>query len=219
MKGGKYFIVLFCNKKKVRVLYKCMTKNSVYDHWHEFKTQRKPPFTKLHGGKRGQELAYELVLIFPNNKWSKPTYIRDELGRNMEAELISVDTPSMNNKFRIKEIIPYWEEEFIYDFDKKKRVPYNEMMNVILQVEDIAQIFTLNNKLFLQVEDDVRLFGNKNIADANRLFEIVRNDLLKKGRNNFIFVRDVSTRQRSLLYELLEAKGYKRTELFRHYSY
>ncbi len=219
MKGGKYFIVLFCNKKKVRVLYKCMTKNSVYDHWHEFKTQRKPPFTKLYGGKRGQELIYELVLIFPNNKWSKPTYIRDELGRNIEAELISVDAPSMNKKFRIKEIIPYWEEERIYDFEKKKRVSYHDMMDVILQVNEIAQIFTLNNKLFLQVEDDIRLFGNKNINDANRLFEIVRNDLLKKGRNNFIFVKDVSTRQRSLLYEILERKGYKRTELFRHYSY
>jgi len=219
MKGGRYFIVLFCNKKKVRVLHKCMTKNSVYDHWHEFVTQRRPPFVKLQGGKRKQRLKYELGLIFPNNKWSKPTYIRDELGRNMEAELISIDTPSMNNKFRIKELIPYWEEELIYDFETKKRIHYYQMMDIILKIEDIAQIFTLNNKLFLQVEDDIRLFGNKNIADADRLLEIVRADLTKRKKGNFIFVRDVSTYQRSRLYEMLEAKGYKRTELFRHYSY
>ena len=219
MKGGRYFIVLFCNKKKVRVLYKCMTKNAVYDRWHEFVTQRRPPFVKLQGGKRKQRLKYELGLIFPNNKWSKPTYIRDELGRNMEAELISIDTPSMNNKFRIKELIPYWEEELIYDFETKKRIHYYQMMDIILKIEDIAQIFTLNNKLFLQVEDDIRLFGNKNIADADRLLEIVRADLIKRKKGNFIFVRDVSTYQRSRLYEMLEAKGYKRTELFRHYSY
>jgi len=219
MKGGRYFIVLFCNKKKVRVLYKCMTKNAVYDRWHEFVTQRRPPFVKLQGGKRKQRLKYELGLIFPNNKWSKPTYIRDELGRNMEAELISIDTPSMNNKFRIKELIPYWEEELIYDFETKKRIHYYQMMDIILKIEDIAQIFTLNNKLFLQVEDDIRLFGNKNIADADRLLEIVRADLTKRKKGNFIFVRDVSTYQRSRLYEMLEAKGYKRTELFRHYSY
>lgn len=212
MKPAKYFVVLFCNKKKIRILHKCRTKNTVYDHWHEFKTQKKPSFIKLQGGKRKKELNFELGLIFPNNKWAKPTYVRDELGRNVIVE--------MNDKrYRIKEIIPYWDEELIYDFEAKKRIHYEEMMSIILKVEDVAQIFTLNNKLFLQVENDVRLFGNKNINDANRLFDIVKEDLIKRKRGNFIFVRDITTHQRSLLYEMLEGKGFKRTELIRHYSY
>lgn len=212
MKNAKYFIVLFCNKKRLRTIYKCMTKNTVYEHWQELKTQKRPPFIKLQGGKRKQERKYELGLIFPNNKWAKPTYIKDELGRNVEVE--------MNDKrHRIKEIIPYWDEELIYDFDSKKRIHYHEMMDIILKVEDVAQIFTLNNKLFLQVENYVRLFGNKNIADANRLFDIVKEDLIKRKKGNFIFVRDITTHQRSLLYQLLESKGFKRQELFRHYSY
>ena len=49
-----------------------------------------------------------------------------------------------------------------------RRISYDKMMEVILKVDDIAQIFTLNNKLFLQVENDVRMFGNKNIDDALR---------------------------------------------------
>lgn len=212
MKDAKYFVVLFCNKKRLRTLYKCMTKNTVYYHWHEFVTQKKPPFIKLQGGKRKRELNFELGLIFPNNKWAKPTYVRDELGRNVVVE--------MNDKrYRIKEIIPYWDEEMIYDFERKKRIHYHEMMEIILKVEDIAQIFTLNNKLFLQAENDIRLFGNKNVADANRLFDIVKRDLTKRGKGNFIFVKDINTHQRCLLYEMLESKGYKRTELFRHYSY
>jgi len=219
MKNAKYFIVLFCNRKKVRVLYKCMTKNTVYVHWHEFVTQKKPLFIKLFGGKRNRELNYELGLIFPNNKWSKPTYIKDELGRNMEAELISVESPVMNKKYRIKELIPYWEEERIYDFESKKRIYYDEMINIILKVKDIAQIFTLNNKLFLQIENDIRFFSNKNIKDTERLFDIVKSDLIKRKKGNFIFVKDINTYQRSQLYELLESKGYKREELFRHYSY
>ncbi len=219
MTGGKYFIVLFCNKKKLRILYKCQKIKTVYEYWREFKTQRRPSFIKLQGGKRKQKLVFELGLIFPNNKWSKPTYIKDELGRNMEAELISVKTPSINNKFRIKEIIPYWDEEHIYDLESKKRIGYDQMMEIILKVDDIAQIFTLNNKLFLQVENDIRMFGNKNISDAQRLFEIVRADINKRGNGNFIFVKDVTTFQRSNLYQLLKSKGYKKTELFRHYSY
>jgi hypothetical protein len=212
MKPAKYFVILFCNKKKVKILHKCLRKNTIYDAWHEFKTQKKPPFIKLQGGKRKQELKYELGLIFPNNKWAIPTIIRDELGRNIEAKMV-------DDRFRIKELIPYWEEELIYDLETKKRIRYHQMMEIILKVDEIAQIFTLNNKLFLQVEDTVRMFGNKNIADAERLFTIVRDDLTKRGRGNFIFVRDITTHQRSLLYKMLEDKGYKRTELFRHYSY
>lgn len=219
MINGRYFIILFCNKKKLRVLHRSLKKNTIYDAWHELKTQKKPSFVKLQGGKRQRELNFELGLIFPNNKWAKPTYIKDDLGRNIEAKLESLDTPLSIHKFRIKELIPYWEEERIYDFETKKRIRYHEMMKIILEVDDIAQIFTLNNKLFLQVEDNIRLFGNKNVADSDRLFDIVRNDLTKRGRGNFIFVRDITTHQRSLLYSMLEAKGYKKTELFRHYSY
>jgi hypothetical protein len=86
-------------------------------------------------------------------------------------------------------------------------------------VEDISQIFTLNNKILLQIEDTFRMFGNKNIDDALRLFELIKEDILKKKRGNFFFVKDITTHQRKLLYDMLESKGFKRTELFRHYSY
>ena len=214
MKGGKYFIVLFCNKKRTKVLYKCMQRTTVYEHWREFKTQKKPPFVKLQGGKRKQELLFELVLVFPVNRWNKDStvYTKDSLGRNQEAKI-------EGDKFRIKEIIPYWQEELIYDFSTKKRIRYHEMMEYILKIKEIAQIFTLNNKLFVQVENNIMVFGNKNLTDAQRLLEIVRGDLLDRKRGNFIYIKDVSTQQRHVLYDMLEARGFKRTELVRHYSY
>jgi hypothetical protein len=212
MKNGKYFIVLFSNKKKIKILYKCMQKTTVYEYWREFKTQRKPPFVKVQGGKRNQDLIFELALIFPNNRWVTQVWVKDSLGRN-EPAIIE------GNKFRIKEIVPYWQEELIYDFQTKKRIRYHEMMEYITSVKDIAQVFTLNKNLFVQIENDVRMFGNKNKFDSERLFDIVREDLLKRGRGNFIFVKDINTHQRTLLYNLLESKGFKRTELFRHYSY
>lgn len=212
MKNGKYFIVLFCNKKKVKILYKCMKRTTVYEYWREFKTEKQPRYVKQQGGKRNRELVYELALIFPNNRWATNPWVKDSLGRNIEAKM-------EDGKFRIKEIVPYWEEELIYDYSTKKRIRYHEMMEYIESVTEIAQIFTLNNKLFVQVEEDVRLFGNKNIKDADRLLGLVKEDLLKKKRGNFIFVKDVTTHQRTLLYDLLESKGFKRQELFRHYSY
>lgn len=212
MKRGKYFIILFCNKKRVSVLYRCMNRKTVYEYWREFRTQKRPPYIKLQGGKRNQELIFELALIFPNNRWATSTWVKDSLGRNQEA-LIEEE------KFRIKEIIPYWKEELIYDYQSKKRIRYHEMLNQILPISEIAQIFTLNNKIFVQIENDVKLFGSKNLKDNERLFEILKDELINKKRGNFLFVKDIDTHQRKLLYDLLESKGYKRRELFRHYSY
>jgi hypothetical protein len=212
MKNGKYFIVLFCNKKRVKVLYRCKRKNTVYQYWHEYKTQKKPRFLKTQNRRRGNEVVYELALIFPNNRWSTKTFVRDSLGRTIEAKF-------EDENFRIKEIIPYWKEELIYDFQKKIRVRYHEILEQILSISEIGQIFTLNNKLFVQNDDNILLFGNKNIKDANRLFDLIREDVLKKKKGNFIFIKDISTAQRKILYTLLESKGYKKSELFRHYSY
>jgi len=189
-----------------------MKKNTIYEYWREYKTEKKPPYIKLQGGKRKRELVYELALIFPQNRWNNSVWVKDSMGRNIEAKI-------ENNKFRIKEIIPYWVEEQIYDFDTKKRIRYHQLIEKLYRIRDIAQLFTLNNKLFVQVENDIKLFGNKNINDTERLFEIIRSDLLSKKKSNFIFVKDINTNQRSQLYRLLESKGYDKKDLFRHYSY
>ena len=187
---------------------------SIRDLWEELRTQKVPPYLKEYSGSRGKKMNYELGLIYPDNKWAKSKGVikRDELGRLEEVTL-------EDGKFRIKELIPYWVEEKVYDHENKKRIRYHEFVEILKSVKEIAQIFTLNNKIFLQVEGDVRMFGNKNISDSDRLFEILRTDLLKQKMTNFIFVKDISTQQRKSLYVLLEKKGYKRTELFRHYSY
>ncbi len=212
MKNGKYFIVLFCNKKRVKILYRCQKKATVYDYWHEYKTEKKPRFVKTQNRKRNNDVVYELALIFPNNRWATKTFVKDSLGRLIEAKY-------EDDKFRIKEIIPYWKEELIYDLQKKTRVRYHEILEQIMSINEIGQIFTLNNKLFVQNDDNILLFGNKNIRDSKRLFELIREDVLRKKKGNFIFVKDVSTAQRKILYQLLESKGFKKSELFRHYSY
>ncbi len=208
----KYFIYLYCNRKKQKVIHKSAKRSTIMEIWRELKTQKKPQYVKTNSGKKREPTNYELALIFPNTRWSTKTYIKDEMGRNLEA---TID----NEKQRIKELIPYWVEELIYDFDAKKRIRYHEMIEQFISVKDIAQVFTLNNKVFLQVDSDVKMFGNKNLFDSNRLFDIIREDLLKRKKTNFIFVKDITTHQRKLLYNLLVEKGYKRSELFRHYSY
>lgn len=212
MINHKYFIILFCNRRKKKVIHKSAKRSTIMDVWRDIRTEKQPPYVKLNSGRKRTPLTYELALVYPNNRWAVKTYSKDELGRNFEVKM-------KDDKQRIKDIIPFWEEELIYDYESKKRIRYHQMMQYISTVTEIGQIFTLNNKLFVQVENNIRLFGNKNIDDTNRLFDIVREELIRKKKTNFIFVKDITTHQRILLYNLLESKGYKRTELFRHYSY
>lgn len=208
----KYFIYLYCNRKKQKIIHKSAKRSTILEIWRELKTEKKPPYVKTNSGRKRESTNYELALIFPNTRWSTKTFIKDDMGRNLEA---TID----NDKQRIKELIPYWVEELVYDFDTKKRIRYHELIEQFISVKDIAQVFTLNNKIFLQVDNNVKMFGNKNLDDSDRLFAIIRDDLLKRKKSNFIFVKDITTHQRKLLYNLLVEKGYKRTELFRHYSY
>lgn len=209
----KYLIILFRNKKRRRVVHSCMKRTVIYEHWRELRTQKKPPFVKVYSGdKRKEEQHYELALVFKNNRWVKDVWVKDSLGRNIPAII-------EDEKYRIKEIIPYWEEELVYDYQTKKRIRYHEMMNQITPITEIAQIFKLNNKMFVQIDDNVKVFGTKNLSDTDRLFDIVKEELIIKKRGNFIFVKDITTHQRKLLYNLLETKGFTRRQLFKHYSY
>lgn len=207
----RYMIVLFRNKQVIKVFHNTMRKGDITDKWHELKTEKKPEFIRSNNN-RGKERIYELALIYPQDKRSKPTYTRDSLGRNIEVKIES-------EKHRVKEIIPYWVEETIYDYETKKRLRFFQFIEIFSSVTEIAQIFKLNNKIVLQIDDKLRMFGNKNNNDSNRLFDLLREDLLEKKRGNFIYVKDVTTVQRMRLYNMLVEHGYNRKTLYRHYSY
>jgi hypothetical protein len=86
-------------------------------------------------------------------------------------------------------------------------------------ISELTQIFTLNNKVFIYNENIIKVYGNVNKLNAEKFFNLLKEDLLDKKIMNFLFVKDVTTYQRTQLYNLLEEKGFKRSELFRHYSY
>jgi hypothetical protein len=208
----KYYIILYCNKKKVKLVHQSVKMETIMKIWKKMKKAEKPPYVKTNQGKSRSKTIIELALIFPYHKQASKTYTKDNLGRTIEAKIDD------QNK-RIKEIIPYWREELIYDHQNKKRISFSDLMKYITSIKEFGQIFTLNNNLFVQVDNNVRLFGNKNIDDTQRLFNIVKTELGKLKIGNFMCIKDISTHQRKLLYNILESQGFKRTKLFKHYSY
>jgi hypothetical protein len=215
-KKYNYMIILMLNNEKKKVLYKSNKRTVITEYWKECKTQKKPLYCAENRGRARTKLNFELALIYPINRWTKEEdfiYVKDEVGRNIKLQLTE------NGDHRIKDMIPWWEQEKIYDFQQKKHIFFDEIYDIIVKVTEPAQIFTLNNKIFVQVDDDITVYKNKNLRDTERLFNILKTELLGNKRKNFMFVRDVTSYQRRLLYKMLEAKGFTRNELFRHYSY
>lgn len=209
-------IVLFLNGDKKKVLYKSNKRTTINEFWRECKTQKKPLYCAEVRGRARTVLNFELALIYAKNRWSPEDdkfYKKDGMGRNQPINLNNAD------EYRVKDVIDWWEPEKIYDFQQKKHIFFEEMFSIIEKITELSQIFTLNNKVFVQIDDDVTVYKNKNVKDTGRLFSILRSELLKKKRNNFIFVRDVTSYQRKMLYKFLENKGFSKNELFRHYSY
>lgn len=211
LKNANFQIVIFKDKKLNKTLYKCMKKETAIEHWEIYKTQKPPRYVQKKCHQRFGETKYELALISRKRKNARKIYVKDKLGRSIEAEL-------ENDKYRIKKIIPYWKEELIYDHQTKKRIRYQDFLSQFTSVKQIAQIFTLNIKIFLQIDDEVKFFGNKNIEDTARLFELLKEDLLMANHTNFIFIKDVSTHQRKFIYSFLTQKGIKVEMLWKHYS-
>lgn len=210
----RYAIALYCNNKRIKFIKKTTNRELIHNLWFDMTTEKIPPYTKKYdANKRGQKLKYELLLLYPQTRFTTAkTYKRTNDGKLVEAVI-------KDDYFRIKKIVPYWVEETIYDHKNKKQIRFHELMNIIYDIKDIAQIFSLNNKIFVQIENNIRFFGCKNINDAQRLFETIRNEAITNKKGGYIFVKDINSHQRSILYKLLEEHGYKKSMLIKHYSY
>jgi hypothetical protein len=81
--------------------------------------------------------------------------------------------------------------------------------------KDFKNIFTLNNKLCVQIDDDVNVFSLKDSDESNRFLDVLQDYFYSHNRKDGIFVKDVSSAQRKWLYDIMEKKGFDKKRLYR----
>jgi hypothetical protein len=79
----------------------------------------------------------------------------------------------------------------------------------------MKNIFTLNNKLVIQVDDTYNVFSLKNIDDSERALNSIEKYFREQNRRDAIFVKDISTVHRKWLYDILVSKGFSKSKLYR----
>lgn len=209
-KDKKYFIVLFSNKKKRRVLFKSNNIKNTREKYNALISQNQVLFPQQYRNK--QKVNYEIALVTTLDVPAPEIFFKDDMGRNQKAEFTS-------GPYTFLELNPYNVEEKIWDFEKDTYTDAQYIYNKIKRGQELKQVFTLNNKLFIQKDDHIVGFGLKNIDDCHRLFKLLQQKSVNEGYGNLMFVIDFSTAQRKDLYDLLQKNGFPKESLYKHYSY
>ena len=205
----KYKIVLLGDDLPKKVLFKSNVKRNIQQKFKKLGKSTKPLFTRKYVKRKICQFYLGLFCLEPGKE---PIFIKDSFGRNVEKKIV------LENYFLI-DMIPYEVEESIYNHQNKKRISFLDFCNHYLSTKDFTQIFTLNNKIIIQREDVVNIFSLKNIDDTNRLVSLVKDYMINHNKMNFLIVQDYDTIQRKQLYTLLTRKGYKKSFLYKHYTY
>ena len=205
----KYKIILIKNSVTKKTLFSSNVKRTTQHKFYKFLNNKKPLFTRKYVKRKFCQ--FELAL-FSKEVTGYQAYRKDELGRNVEVSI------PLDN-YHLMELVPYWVEELVYDHHKKSRVSLEYLIKTYLPKKDFKQVFTLNNKLIVQNDDDFKIFSLKNIDDCSRLLNIIKNIFIDSGRTDCLFVPDSSTAQRKQLYNLLESYGFSRKFLYKQYTY
>ena len=97
------------------------------------------------------------------------------------------------DEYNMLKLIPYWREEFIYNHQTQSKVSYCEVIDTYLPKDGFKQVFTINNKIVIQNDNEFKMFSLKTVSDAARIIDLIEFDLLDEIRVDCLFVRDTNT--------------------------
>jgi|1_EtaG_2_1085319.scaffolds.fasta_scaffold73974_2 hypothetical protein len=210
MFNKKFYIIVFNNGKKKRILFKSNIYRTTKEKY-KILTKKKTSIFPINVLAK-EKADLELGLLTTDERKTRQIYRKDILGRNIKLEMGEGDMFFIDLK-------KYNQEEKIYDHKKQKRIEALELIDTYIPQKKITQVFTLNNKLIVQVDDLFKLFSLKNVVESKRLIDCIESYLLDRGYGNCLFIKDFSTIQRKQLYRILEENGFNRKMLYKHYTY
>jgi hypothetical protein len=188
---SNYLIVLFKNKKKRKIIKHYVNKSSALKKFNDMVLiNSEILFDKLI--ENATPCDYEIALLTNQTKVQQSLFLTDNLGRNNPVNLENPDYVFLDKKIKFLDLI----KEYCSD-------------------KNFKSIFTLNNKLCIQIDEDVSLFSLKDKDESERLLEVMQDYFISNSRSDAFFVKDVSNAQRKWLYDIMEKKGFDKRRLYR----
>jgi hypothetical protein len=204
--SNNFLVVLFKNRKRKKIIKRFSTEKRAYKYFDSLIGNNQVEFEKK--VENATEVDYELGLLTSTTNVQKSLFTTDEMGRNNPVNLD-------NSEYVFLEIKKYKIEETIFDWQTSNKITLNEIIETYCKTKELKNIFTLNNKICIQINEDVFAFSLKDKEESYRLLESFQNYFIQKSRTDAMFVRDISIAQRKWIYNLLEEKGFDKKRLYR----
>jgi hypothetical protein len=204
---GNYVLVLFKNKQKKKIIKSYQTLKNATKKFKELTTTKDSLFPIKF--ENAEPVNYEIGLMTSLHKNQSTIFTTDELGRNVNV-FVDGDSP-----YVFVDIKPFIKEDKVYDWSKDKKITLLDVIKTYCKQNEMKNIFTLNNKLVIQVDDTYNVFSLKNIDDSERALKSREKYFREQNRRDAIFVKDISTVHRKWLYDILVSKGFSKSKLYR----
>jgi hypothetical protein len=205
-----YIVVLFKNKIRKRIIKKFITFKKAKLFYDRLITESDSVIFDVQF-ENGKESNFELGIVELSKNKLLPIYLTDEMGRSIRVKL---DEDNMT----LSQISQYKKEELLYDVQTKKKITTQEIIKKYLKGDGLKMISVLNNKIVLQIEEEVLLFSLKSESESSRFVDCLSLYFFKTKRGDCLFVKDYSSAQRKYMYNLLESKGVDKKILYRKFT-
>jgi hypothetical protein len=205
-----YIVVLFKNKIRKRIIKKFITFKKAKLFYNKLMTESDSVIFNVQF-ENGKESNFELGIVELSKNKLLPIYLTDEMGRSIRVKL---DEDNMT----LSQISQYKKEELLYDVQTKKKITTQEIIKKYLKGDGLKMISVLNNKIVLQIEEEVLLFSLKSESESSRFVDCLSLHFFKTKRGDCLFVKDYSSAQRKYMYNLLESKGIDKKILYRKFT-
>jgi hypothetical protein len=205
-----YTIILFRNKHKKKILKRFITREKAASF---FKNLVKKSEDVIFDVKfeNGKQVNYEIGIVEKSSGSHVPTYLTDNLGRNIKVVLDE-------DNIVLSEIKQYRKEEKIFDIKENKKITVSDFIKKYLKSDTLKVISILNNKIVVQKDEVFNVFSLKSEEECLRFIETISMFFFKNKRSDCLFVNDTSTPQRKYLIDLLEKNGFDKKILYRKYT-
>ena len=202
-----YLIVLFKNNKKKKVIKKYNNKDNALKKYNLLiKDNKNIVFEKK--VENAEKVNYFLGLITDQESYQKTIVLKDSLGRNTVANI-------ENSNYVFLDLQPFKKEELLYDWQTKNKISFELFIKTYFKNKELKSVFTLNNKICIQINEEVSIFSLKDSDESDRFLFIIEDYFIENNRSDAFFVRDISTPQRKWVYKVLEDKGFDKKQLYR----
>ncbi len=197
---------MFKNKKRKKIIKRYSTEKQAKLFFNQLIKDNTVVFERK--VENAEEVQYEVGLLSKNSSFQSSLFIIDDYGRNNPVSL-------ENPEYVFLDIKKYKVEELIFDWQKQSKITFNNFIDTYCKSKELKNIFTLNNKICVQINDDVSVFSLKDSLESERFLDIVQSHFYQNGRTDGIFVKDISTPQRKWIYQVMENKGFDKKRLYR----